>query len=81
MLAIVVASVAFHLAIWWGAKQRKGWARVLSLISGILSLPGFPVGTIVGVYLIYLAWSKWKDPEYYESITLEGWPGKPEALS
>jgi glycerol-3-phosphate acyltransferase PlsY len=76
-LAVVAASVAFHLAIWWGAKRRKGWARVLSIISGVLSLPGFPVGTLIGVYLIYLAWSKWQEPEYYESITLEGWPGQP----
>jgi hypothetical protein len=77
MLSIFAVITAMHLLVWWGAKQRRGWARITSLCIGLLSLTGFPIGTIIGVYLIYHSWSKWPEPEYYDNITLEGWPGQP----
>lgn len=37
-----------------GLLANKGWARVLAIILGILNLPAFPVGTILGVYTLYI---------------------------
>jgi hypothetical protein len=76
VLGILLASAGVHLLVWWGAKRRFGWARVLSIVLGLFSLPGFPVGTVIGVYLIAIAIRKWQEPEYYELISLEGWPGQ-----
>ena len=73
---VMLFSAALHFAVWWGAKRRQGWARIVSIVLGVLSLPGFPVGTIIGVYLIAVAWKTWQEPEYYEQMTLEGWPGQ-----
>jgi len=33
-----------------GLLKFKSWARVLALILGFLNLPGFPLGTVLGIY-------------------------------
>ncbi|MFL6248253.1 MAG: hypothetical protein ACJ74H_19675 [Thermoanaerobaculia bacterium] len=38
----------------WGLQQRKSWARILTIILAILSLPQFPVGTAIGVYALVI---------------------------
>lgn len=37
-----------------GLLARKRWARILGMVVGFLNLPGFPVGTLVGGYAIYV---------------------------
>ncbi len=37
-----------------GLLKYKTWARVLTLILGFLNLPGFPIGTALGVYTIWV---------------------------
>ena len=46
------ALAAFHHVVARGAKQRKRWARIGSIILACSLLPGVPVGTILGVYLL-----------------------------
>ena len=36
-----------------GLLSFKPWARVLSIILALLNLPGFPVGTLVGIYSLW----------------------------
>lgn len=36
----------------WGLLQYRSWARVLTIILGILNLPGVPIGTILGIYTL-----------------------------
>ena len=38
------------LAAGYGLLKRKPWARMLTLVLGILNLINFPLGTIMGVY-------------------------------
>lgn len=42
----------FHYVVSRGAKGRKRWARIASIALACLLLPGVPVGTIIGVYLL-----------------------------
>jgi FtsH-binding integral membrane protein len=79
VFALMAGFVALHLLLWQGAKKRKDWARVISIIVAIVSLPGFPVGTLVGVYLLANCWSRWREPEVYADTAqlLEGWPTAP----
>lgn len=37
-----------------GLLAYKGWARILALVLGIINLPGFPTGTILGAYTLYV---------------------------
>ncbi len=36
----------------WGLSKRKSWARILTIIIAILSLPQMPIGTALGIYAI-----------------------------
>ncbi len=33
-----------------GLIKFKAWARVMALVLGLLNLPGFPLGTVLGIY-------------------------------
>ena len=37
-----------------GLLGTRRWARVLAIILGILNLPGFPIGTLLGAYTLYV---------------------------
>ncbi|HEX7974045.1 MAG TPA: hypothetical protein VF498_06530 [Anaerolineales bacterium] len=58
---IVAAAVAVMLLVLsvpgviagFGLLSFKPWARILALILGILNLPGFPLGTLLGIYTLY----------------------------
>jgi len=38
----------------WGLSQRKSWARILTIILAVLSLPQIPVGTAIGIYALVI---------------------------
>ncbi len=53
----VVALVALgglYGAIGWGLRRLNGLARVAATLFAILGLLGFPIGTLVSIYLLYL---------------------------
>jgi hypothetical protein len=53
------AVVALHAALAVGARNRSGIAKTGSVIVGVLMLFGFPIGTIVGGFLIYNGTQNW----------------------
>lgn len=42
-----------------GARDGKSWARTSSTVIACLMLLGFPVGTIIGIYLLVNTWRPW----------------------
>jgi hypothetical protein len=38
----------------YGLLKRKSWARILTIVLGVLNLFSFPVGTAVGVYTLWV---------------------------
>jgi len=42
----------------WGLSKRKAWARILTIVLGILSLPSFPIGTAIGVYALVIMFNE-----------------------
>lgn len=42
----------------WGLLKFKPWARILTIILAVLSLPGFPVGTLIGAYALWAMLNK-----------------------
>lgn len=57
-LAGIPASLAFfvpaavHGAIAFGAARANPVAQVFSVLTGIVMLFGFPIGTVIGIYLL-----------------------------
>lgn len=50
---IILASVPGIIA-GAGLLKLKQWGRILALILGLLNLPGFPVGTALGIYTVWV---------------------------
>ena len=60
VIAVIVgAIVLLHAALAAGARRRSGAAKTGSVIVGVLMLAAFPIGTIVGGFLIYNALQPW----------------------
>jgi hypothetical protein len=38
----------------YGLLTRKPWARVLTIVVGLLSLINFPIGTLIGLYTLWV---------------------------
>jgi hypothetical protein len=62
MVGLFVALFCLHWFVGAGARDKKPWARLASIIIGILALFGFPVGTIIGIYLLVNAIPEWGPP-------------------
>jgi hypothetical protein len=57
LLAAVLLAIGLAFMVLWGLVgrgivQRKKWARTLALVLAVLSLPGFPAGTALGIYML-----------------------------
>lgn len=62
---LTVACLAMtHGWIALGASKANSLAQAASVVAGVLMLAAFPLGTLIGVYL--LANAKWSDPELIE---------------
>ena len=42
------------IIVGWGLLKRKSWSRILAIIFGILNLFGFPIGTALGIYTLWV---------------------------
>jgi hypothetical protein len=37
-----------------GLVMRRGWGRILAIVVGILNLINFPIGTLIGLYTLWV---------------------------
>lgn len=64
MLAVLLGiPAAIHLLVARAAAKGDGSGKVGSTIIAVLMLSGFPIGTVIGVYLLYLASQNWVVPK------------------
>jgi hypothetical protein len=42
-----------------GSSRLHPWARILSLVMGVLLLFAFPIGTVLGAILLWASWKPW----------------------
>lgn len=55
ILAVVFGLMAIPgMAIGWGLLNYKSWARILGIAFGILNLINIPIGTIIGIYSLWV---------------------------
>jgi hypothetical protein len=49
---------ALYGAAGFGLRKLKPWARTVATIVSVIGLLGFPIGTLISGYILYLLWSK-----------------------
>ena len=65
LLALSLIGALFNIAAGIGMVKRKSWARILGVVAAILSLPGIPVGTALGVYALWFLFGE-KGKQFYD---------------
>ena len=54
-----------------GLLKRRGWAKILVLIIGILDLANIPIGTAIGIYTIWVLLNE-KTAQLFTTISASG---------
>ena len=59
IISTAIASFSFVTGIpeiigGWGLLNRRSWSRILIIIMSIINLIGFPVGTALGIYGLWV---------------------------
>jgi hypothetical protein len=60
----LLASAVAGLVAGWGLLNYRPWARVLSLVLGVISLIHFPFGTALGIYTLWVLLPAESEREY-----------------
>ena len=66
LFAILGVAAALTLALFFVAAavmRHASWGRVAGIAYGVLSLLGFPLGTIIGAYILWHLIFGWRDGE------------------
>ena len=66
-ILILLRSFAGFIA-GWGLLQSEPWARILTLVVGVVSLFSIPFGTALGIYSLWVLLPAASDREYEEQI-------------
>lgn len=61
-LLLVGLLFCVHLFTARGARAGKPGARIASIVIAVLMLAGFPLGTLIGLYLLANSWQAWDTP-------------------
>lgn len=77
-IAILLPLSVVHFATARGAARRAGWARVASKCIACVLLVGFPIGTLIGIYLLLNG--DWSSPRSDLASLADGWPTGPTGL-
>lgn len=51
---ILLVLAALQIAAGVGLKKYENWARILTIIISVISLFSFPIGTVIGVYALWV---------------------------
>lgn len=72
--AVLLVLTVFHGFAARGARLRQPWARPASILIGFVLLVVFPIGTIIGLYLIGASWNPWPEMHVTSGAPTGGWP-------
>ncbi len=61
-LLLVKAAAGFIAG--WGLLQRQEWARTVALVVGFIALLNVPIGTVLGIYTLWVLLPAQSDEEY-----------------
>jgi hypothetical protein len=61
---LLLVKAGLGIGAGWGIMQREGWARVLAIVLGVISLFSIPFGTALGIYTLWVLASPNAGTEY-----------------
>ena len=55
---LVMVLAAGSVAVGWGLRTLRVWARVPGIVLAVIGLLGFPLGTLINIYVLWLLASR-----------------------
>ena len=66
ILGIVLLILALpELLGGWGLLRRQSWSRILIIVLSIITVFGFPIGTLIGGYSLWVLFNEEAKREFY----------------
>ena len=62
LILFSVGSAVFQLILGQAIKEHRQWGRTVGIIFGVLWLFGFPIGTLLGGYILWCLIKGWDEP-------------------
>ena len=62
ILALVGGLSWFQICVGQGVKEHKHWARTAGIVLSVFQLFGFPIGTLIGAYILFNLFQGWDAP-------------------
>ena len=59
-LATLIPSALFYLGA--SIMKHKPWSRAVGIAYGVILLMGFPIGTLIGAYILWCLVTNWELP-------------------
>jgi hypothetical protein len=56
-MAVGILGVSY-VAVGWGVRQLRGWAKIPAIVLAAIGLLGFPIGTLINAYILWLLLSR-----------------------
>jgi len=56
--AVFAAFAVAYVVVGWGVRRLRPWSRVAASVVAVPGLLGFPIGTLISLYILYLMLSK-----------------------
>ncbi|HEX4773538.1 MAG TPA: hypothetical protein VH351_22090 [Bryobacteraceae bacterium] len=63
---------AVGLVAGWGLLTWKNWARILTIVLGVLNLINFPFGTALGIYTLWVLLPAESEKEFQQHAAVMG---------
>ena len=61
LVVIIVLMSILQLKVGAAIKEHKDWGRIAGIILGCIQLIGFPIGTIIGAYILWCLIKGWDE--------------------
>ena len=60
LLVLVAGMSVLQLKVGTAIKEHKNWGRTVGIVLGIIHLFGFPIGTLIGAYILWCLIKGWE---------------------
>ncbi len=80
LVLLNLASIILYHYVIKGLKNVRKWSRITAIVLGVLMLFGFPLGTIIGILLIYGMTKGWPYELFKETNKIEETNTNPQAV-
>lgn len=72
LLLVLLVPTMVHIFLAWGTRRRAPWARRGTIAIGLVTMLAFPIGTLIGLYVVWQGSHDWPPPDGVDKSVTRG---------